>query len=791
MPAYRIATIFLRMVLFLAAAALLAWRCRQGAAFIEVGVLFVLYVAASALWVRGQYQASVDAARKDDENRRPWTFPLKVSIPVAGGGLYVAYLGVKHDHGTLLLVGGIVAYFAAGYILMNLRMYREKNNGAAAPPTPSYLISGPIALLAGGATILAWKHGHEILTFFAALIAYVVVALAVARLRAFLAKVEADSARAFAAAKESGGPAPHLSWWPGVWVGSRPFRTGWVLRVIVGSLLAIVSLLLLFIGLWNLEDESGALIAVAIGLLSAPLGMSILAEPATRVLLAPVPAKQVIAIGALVAGLLLFWAMVWWATASVGTPAVALGALVALGLLVFAIVSSTQADIAVVIAAICLMGVTSMTEDKSDALTPQPGQTRVLVALGDSYMSGEGARIFYTEDNNEDHHNHCNRAPTAWAALAGQTARSFDSVEFLACSGSRTFNVRHEHLEGDKDTRLAQYNEPGTQLDQYDEFKARMEADGQEFTPRLAVISLGGNDAGFSTIGAMCLAPGDCYDKRDLWERSLGQVEKALKETYVEVSAEFPRTPVLVVPYPSPIYTDANNDPVTCPQVTLSADDMKFIGEFLPMLNERVKNSADSQQFYYLDTMPDALKNAHLQLCDPDNDNRPGINFVGLRSVGGIAEQRFNPANWYHNSLHPNERGHAAMRQVFEDWLAEMEDPDDGEEFLARTTKAATEAAAAEGESVSGGGPAQPVPESEPAADETVVTKTQCDLFDEQNPDNCRTSGMKWAKGQVAHKLVRDGWGLLIVLAALGAWLASVGLFATWKPWWGTPPVDD
>ena len=66
--------------------------------------------------------------------------------------------------------------------------------------------------------------------------------------------------------------------------------------------------------------------------------------------------------------------------------------------------------------------------------------------------------------------------------------------------------------------------------------------------------------------------------------------------------------------------------------------------------------------------MQKSLADAHLQLCDQDNDKRPGINFIGLRSVGGFAEQRFNPKNWYHNSLHPNERGHAAMLQVFEQW---------------------------------------------------------------------------------------------------------------------------
>src|SRR4029450_77545 len=61
-----------------------------------------------------------------------------------------------------------------------------------------------------------------------------------------------------------------------------------------------------------------------------------------------------------------------------------------------------------------------------------------------------------------------------------------------------------------------------------------------------------------------------------------------------------------------------------------------------------------------------------LRLWDPLNDGRPGLNFLGLRSVRGAAEQRFNPANWLHSSLHPNERGHAALLRAFQTWTAEQ-----------------------------------------------------------------------------------------------------------------------
>ena len=139
-------------------------------------------------------------------------------------------------------------------------------------------------------------------------------------------------------------------------------------------------------------------------------------------------------------------------------------ALLAVAGLVFAIVSGTLADVFAVLGIIALMGVTPQQEPIPEALQPGEGQ-RVLVALGDSYMSGEGADTYF-EGTDVGGGNQCRRAPTAWAVQAAQ--RYFDGLVFLACSGARTYNVRHDKLGvAETPEPRPQGGEPGTQLDQY------------------------------------------------------------------------------------------------------------------------------------------------------------------------------------------------------------------------------------------------------------------------------------------------------------------------------------
>ena len=476
------------------------------------------------------------------------------------------------------------------------------------------------------------------------------------------------------------------------------------------------------------------LLLLAVALLAlGPVAFALLGEDAIRALAGRDPGtdrrRTVVALAGLAAFVLLATVAAVWSRSPLVLVAVAV-----LGLLVVALTSSTQADIAVVLGLLALLGVTPLQATVPAALRPE-GRSHVLVALGDSYMSGEGAAIYYrgTDDGGR---NMCRRSPTAWAAMAGQQL-PFDGALFLACSAAATFNVRSD--PGARPAPRAQPGEPGPQLAQYRALQERA-----PFDPELVVLTIGGNDAGFSTIGVMCLAPGNCDERADLWLDGLDQVERALSGTYDEVRRTFPDTPVVVVPYPDPIADGG----VPCSQVALSGGERRFLGQFLRGLDERARRVAADHGFYYLDRMRSALATAHLQLCDPLNDGRPGINFIGLRSVNGIAEQRFNPANWVHNSLHPNERGHAAMLRVFQDWLADQ----------GRLAPMAPSTSV--GRSLPTGGPRPP-----------------CDLFDD-SALGCHTRGTTFVAQQVGLFLLKAGGLGVLLMAAAGAMAVA---FFSWR----------
>jgi hypothetical protein len=97
----------------------------------------------------------------------------------------------------------------------------------------------------------------------------------------------------------------------------------------------------------------------------------------------------------------------------------------------------------------------------------------------------------------------------------------------------------------------------GETANQLDQWRADKAARGLKAT--MVVVSLGGNDVGFSTIGAMCLAPGSCDEQKHLWVDSLEQVRSQLRLAYAEISETFPDVPVITVGYPDAISLEYPN----------------------------------------------------------------------------------------------------------------------------------------------------------------------------------------------------------------------------------------
>ena len=143
-----------------------------------------------------------------------------------------------------------------------------------------------------------------------------------------------------------------------------------------------------------------------------------------------------------------------------------------------------------------------------------------IVALGDSYSSGEGTSATNGEDffRGSDHHgsdpflqNACHRSPHAWPFkvdppnIAGQTtvgqlvSNNVTSLDFhmLACAGAETENLLPSADDVSHD-EIQQYGER-TQLD-----RSFLDAD-----TTLVTLTIGGNDVGFGPILKACIqSPG-------------------------------------------------------------------------------------------------------------------------------------------------------------------------------------------------------------------------------------------------------------------------------------------
>lgn len=434
----------------------------------------------------------------------------------------------------------------------------------------------------------------------------------------------------------------------------RPWRAVVVLGVGTGAL--IVTLLVL-------PEASRALVyaGLAIAATLLPVGLNLASRDAELVLKTPWAKKRrhvLAAIGLLatiaVTGMVGLFSHDWNAT----WPAV-----VAAIVVVFSITTQTHLDTALALLAFIFV-TAAPPEDSSDQVPKVGVGERALVALGDSYMSGEGAARFFAGTDDAGG-NECRRAPSAYAEQVGTDKNYFDGLTFLACSGATVQNVlatppnsAHVH---------EQYKNIGTQLDTLTDLIHH----NSGFHPAMVIISLGGNDAGFARIGEACLAPGECSDSfvESIFTDRLTAVASNVRAAYGQLRALLPETPIVGIPYPMPII-----DKAACTDIALTKSERDFVRSFLEELNKRVVKAAvdATSNAFYAEDMQRSIVEHHLALCDPKNRHHPGINAIKLAGVHGLkgsGRLRFVPSRLIHDCLHPNAAGHDAMADTFRTWL--------------------------------------------------------------------------------------------------------------------------
>ncbi len=461
-----------RLLAFVITLVALLFGAHGGAPRARVLIFSTIFLVASTIWVRGQYD--------DDLRGRSWFLPGWLGWGCVGVGLVM--VGIWHfgDADGLGLYGAIAIYFGSGAVLMRWRDTVLQERGKWLRIASALVISGVLMYFVGAVLL-----GHA-----PALVGGLLIVVAV--FGTYPVGLSGLSALAIA------------------WLAESDAR----------------------LDKWG---RRGGLAALAVFVVLTAVAVAISHSP--------------------------------WLLLVMGI----------LGLLMVAQASATQADIVAIVAVLALMGVTPAAVSGPAEPTGTRGQS-VLVALGDSYMSGEGASVYYsgTDDGGGDQ---CRRSPTSWAAMASHQP-PFTGLQDLACSGATTLNVNHKTAAKPPGVpaseHVVQAGEAGTQLDQFDAISADYAKRNVTSQPALVAVTLGGNDAGFSTVGIMCAAPGGCEEKQKLWLDSLSEVKTQLEATYAAIDQEFPSTPVVVTGYPDPI---EKRD--TCGDLALTKPERDFIREFV------------------------------------------------------------------------------------------------------------------------------------------------------------------------------------------------------------------
>jgi lysophospholipase L1-like esterase len=181
------------------------------------------------------------------------------------------------------------------------------------------------------------------------------------------------------------------------------------------------------------------------------------------------------------------------------------------------------------------------------------------VALGDSYSSGVGTRVFYSGE--------CSRSPEAYGPKIA-AARGY-TLSFQACSGAKTTDVNSKQL--------------GT----------------LSSTTSLVTITIGGNDAGFSNVILNCalyyFTCGGAISEANSFIAT--KLAGLLDTTYNAIRSRATTAHVVVLGYPH-LFTSEGK---TCNVNFLTSSNEKKLNETGDKLDAVVKSRVEAHAFTFVD----------------------------------------------------------------------------------------------------------------------------------------------------------------------------------------------
>lgn len=266
--------------------------------------------------------------------------------------------------------------------------------------------------------------------------------------------------------------------------------------------------------------------------------------------------------------------------------------------------------------------------------TPIPSDIH-MVALGDSYSSGEGTSPF---DNNKQAQN-CHRGPGAWPRQLQQDVFGISTILHVACSGAKIADLI-QYYKGMLQVPVPAHPNPNIQL---------------------VTLTIGGNDIGFSTILRSCyLTFSSCANVADSpsFANSLSNVRASLPILYALIRADYPNALIAHVGYPR-IFPGPGTTPYNCGW--LSPPEQTSVAKITTMLNQTLAASVSAYSAQSGDTkivfapVTDALK-GHEE-CTPNSWMNPinvGASAEGHPTFQGYTAYMESVASDLGLSLKPN-----------------------------------------------------------------------------------------------------------------------------------------
>lgn len=295
------------------------------------------------------------------------------------------------------------------------------------------------------------------------------------------------------------------------------------------------------------------------------------------------------------------------------------------------------------------------------SLTPLEAATwGDYVALGDSYSSGEGGSDY--EDDSDTVHlsvgcgasiagenceepewNTCHRSEAAYGQQLAEGIDFEGDFTFAACSGAVTddFTEANEDQAGED-----------AQLDHVDEDTS------------LITLSVGGNDAHFSSVVKDCVLAGvdpdkSCGDSADETREDIDEIKDDLVDLLEEAREKAPNARIIVVGYPR-FFPDPPSGGDGSPGIDTA--DQQYLNEMARYANDVIADAVEEAGgtkggFEFVDTY-DAFEG-----CEIGTDDGC-MNSLEVGSFNGVP-----PAS--EASFHPNDKGHEKLAELIEQQIRE------------------------------------------------------------------------------------------------------------------------